>query len=317
MKELIKKCVAECIGTFALVFFAVGTACVTQNIVAIALSFGLVIVVMAYSVGSISGCHLNPAVSVAMYTMGKIDLKTFLGYVIAQFAGAILGAFCIYSAIRMPFPPDYHMTAFGVNLLISREYSVGSVISSFFFEFILTLVFVYVIIHSVSSESIGNKAGLYIGATLVLVHLLGINLTGTSVNPARSFGPALVSLFFGNSADAIAQVWVFILAPLGGGVLAAFLYKFFHTKTDEGELNEYIKEIEAKREEKKKKKELRALNKSEKDSAKKSSEKNKKPQPQDEEEYEDGEYEDDDEEYDDDEYEDDDEEYEDEEDDKE
>jgi aquaporin Z len=174
-----------------------------------ALAFGLVIVAMAYSIGNISGCHINPAVSIAMLVSGKLSFKDFIGYVIAQVAGAIAGA-----ALLLPiFGAD---CGFGANALFE-----GNIGLSILIEVILTFVFVIAILGVTSKTENGAVAGLVIGLTLTLVHILGIALTGTSVNPARSIGSAVFA-----GGEALKNVWVFIVAPLAGGVLAAITYKF-------------------------------------------------------------------------------------------
>lgn len=212
----IKKYIAEFIGTFVLVLFACGTAavvgCSAENgtgYLLTALAFGLVIVAMAYSIGNISGCHINPAVSIAMLVSKKMSVKDFFGYIIAQFAGAIAGA-----AVLMAFVGKE--SGLGANALYKENIWLSLAI-----EVILTFVFVIAILGVTSKESNGAVAGVVIGLSLTLVHILGISFTGTSVNPARSFGPAL---FMGGAA--LQNVWVFIVAPLVGGVLAALVYKF-------------------------------------------------------------------------------------------
>jgi len=222
--ESIKKYVAEFIGTFVLVLFACGTAamvgCSTTSFdaayVLTALAFGLVIVAMAYSIGNVSGCHINPAVSIAMLVSSKMSVKDFIGYVIAQFAGATAGAAVLMAIIG-------EEKGLGANGLFE-----GDVVKSLIIEVILTFVFVIAILGVTSKVENGNVAGLVIGLTLTLVHIFGIAFTGTSVNPARSFGPAL---FVGG--DALSNVWVFIVAPLAGGVLAALVYKFLAGKKAE------------------------------------------------------------------------------------
>ena len=216
-----KKYLAECLGTFVLVFFACGTAAalgcsgseVNAAYLLTALAFGLVIVAMAYSIGHVSGCHINPAVSIAMLVAGKMTLKDFIGYVVAQFAGATIGA----AALRGVLGPE---SGLGTNRLYQ-----GNIGASLIIEIVLTFVFVFAILGVTSKEKDSSVSGLVIGLTLVLVHILGIHFTGTSVNPARSFGPAL---FVGG--DALASVWVFILAPLVGGVLAALVWKALSTE---------------------------------------------------------------------------------------
>ncbi|MBR6939918.1 MAG: aquaporin [Clostridia bacterium] len=217
----LKKYVAECIGTFVLVFFACGTAAAIgcdepANYLAVAIVFGLVIVAMAYSIGNVSGCHINPAVSIAMLVSGKMSVVDFIGYIVAQFIGAIAGA-----AAMIPFLGKD--CGFGANALFE-----GSIGKSFAIEVILTFVFVLAILGVTSKIENSSVAGLVIGLSLTLVHILGIHFTGTSVNPARSFGPALFA-----GGDALSSVWVFILAPLVGGVIAALCYKFLDSKKAE------------------------------------------------------------------------------------
>ncbi len=221
--NLLRKCTAEFIGTFVLVLFACGTAvvvsCSVENgagYLLTALAFGLVIVAMAYSIGNISGCHINPAVSIAMLVSGKLSVKDFIGYVVAQFAGAIAGAATLMAFVGKE-------SGLGTNGLYE-----GDIALSLLIEVILTFVFVLSILGVTSKKENGAVAGIVIGLSLTLVHILGIYFTGTSVNPARSFGPAL---FVGG--DALANVWVFLLAPLVGGVLAALVYKFLEGKKAE------------------------------------------------------------------------------------
>lgn len=215
--ENIKKYVAEFIGTLVLVLFACGTAAVVgcngaepnAAYLLTALAFGLVIVAMAYSIGNISGCHINPAVSIAMLVSGKMTVKDFIGYIVAQFAGAVAGAAILMGILGSN-------ASLGQNGLYQ-----GDVVKSLIVEVILTFVFVLAILGVTSKPEFSKVSGLVIGFTLTLVHILGIHFTGTSVNPARSFGPAL---FVGG--DALTNVWVFLLAPLAGGVLAALVWKF-------------------------------------------------------------------------------------------
>ena len=211
MKNL-KKYVAEFIGTFVLVLFACGVAgqiCdgSTPGLIGTALAFGLVIVAMAYSIGNISGCHINPAVSIAMLVNKKITLKEFCGYVIAQYCGATAGAALLYAIVG-------DSAKLGANGLYQDNPWL-----SFIIEVILTFVFVIAILGVTSKAENGNVAGLVIGGALVLVHLLGISFTGTSVNPARTFGPAIFS-------GSLNIYWVFLLAPLAGGILAALVYGY-------------------------------------------------------------------------------------------
>lgn len=211
-----KKYLAEFIGTLVLVLFACGTAacvgCSAENgtgYLLTALAFGLVIVAMAYSIGNISGCHINPAVSIAMLVSGKLTVKDFIGYVVAQFAGATAGAALLMLLVGKD-------SGLGANALYNND-----ILLSLLIEIILTFVFVIAILGVTSKAENSAVAGIVIGLSLTLVHILGISFTGTSVNPARSFGPALLV-----GGDALVNVWVFIAAPLIGGVLAALCYKF-------------------------------------------------------------------------------------------
>ena len=209
-----KKYIAEFVGTFVLVLIGCGVAVVTAaNVVATALAFGLAIVAMAYSIGNISGCHVNPAVSLAMLLSKKMSVKDFIGYVIAQVLGALAGA-AILGVILSSFD------ALGANGF-GDSMGAENMWIALLVEVILTFIFVVAILGVTSKKEYGSVAGLVIGLTLVLVHLIGISLTGTSVNPARSLGPALLQ-----GGEALAQVWVFIVAPLVGGALAALFHKF-------------------------------------------------------------------------------------------
>lgn len=221
--ESIKKYIAEFIGTFVLVLFACGTAAavgcstVDPNVAYLltALAFGLVIVAMAYSIGNVSGCHINPAVSIAMLVSGKMSVKDFVGYVVAQCLGAIAGAALLGYFLGFD-------CGFGANGLYN-----GDVLKSLAIEVVLTFVFVLAILGVTSKIENGKVAGIVIGLTLTLVHIFGIHFTGTSVNPARSLGPAIFA-----GGEALANVWVFIVAPLVGGVLAALVYKAIAPKAE-------------------------------------------------------------------------------------
>lgn len=213
---IVKKFLAECIGTFVLVFFGCGTAVVAQcsldnypGYLLTALAFGLVIVAMAYSIGNVSGCHINPAVSLGVLLSGGMSVQEFGQYVAAQFLGAILGA----GALSLFVGAD---SGLGSNGLYQ-----GNIGLSLLIEIILTFVFVMTVLGVTDREENCPVVGLVIGLSLTLVHILGIAFTGTSVNPARSFGPALFA-----GGPALTNVWVFIVAPLIGGALAAFCYKY-------------------------------------------------------------------------------------------
>lgn len=225
--ELFKKACAEFIGTFVLVFVACGVAAATGgNLVATSLAFGLVIVAMAYSIGRVSGCHINPAVSLGCAITKRMTWKEFFVYIAAQILGGFVGAVTVFGVFRMA---DVNLvgnacnyaTGYAVNGL-----TTGGVISALLAEIVLTAIFVYTILN-VTDENAGhgNIAGIVIGLTLTLVHLIGINITGTSVNPARSIATAFADLIYNGSTAALAQVWMFIVAPLVGALLAALIYK--------------------------------------------------------------------------------------------
>ena len=217
-----KKYFAEFLGTLVLVLFGTGVAVVTNgNVLITALAFGLAIVAMAYSIGSISGCHVNPAVSLAMYLNKKISLKEFGLYALAQFIGAICGSAILYLIL---YNSDLGVLALGANGYGALSGYNISLFGAMVVEVVLTFVFVYVILGVTSDETKSNVAGLVIGLTLAFVHLFGITLTGTSVNPARSLAPAI---FLGG--EALKQVWVFIVFPLVGAALATFTFKYLNS----------------------------------------------------------------------------------------
>ena len=215
MTEGVRKYLAEFIGTFVLVLVACGVAVVCQcslgnfaGYLLTALAFGLVIVAMAYSIGNVSGCHINPAVSIGVFLNGGMELTDFIGYVAAQFLGAIAGA----AVLRFLIGTELGL---GCNGLYD-----GSIMKSLIVEIILTCIFVLAVLGATSKIENSHVAGLVIGGSLTLVHLFGIYFTGTSVNPARSFGPALLL-----GGESLKVVWVFIVGPLIGGVIAALLWK--------------------------------------------------------------------------------------------
>lgn len=227
-----KKYICECIGTAVLVLFGCGTAIITGNIVATALAFGLAIVAMAYVIGNISGCHVNPAVSLAMLINGKMSVKDFIFYVIAQVIGAFIGAGILYFILSQA---DLVSQAGGIAQIglgangFGEQSSLGlGMWGALVTELILTFVFVYTILGVTSDEKKSNVAGIVIGLTLAFVHIIGISLTGTSVNPARSLAPAAVMGMVGNM-EALQQVWVFIVAPFVGAAIAAVVYRFLNT----------------------------------------------------------------------------------------
>lgn len=222
-----KKYIAEFIGTMVLVTMGCGTAMLVgcdaaagSGYLLTALAFGLSIVAMAYSIGNISGCHVNPAVSLGVFMRGGISSKDFIGYVVAQVLGAFAGALLLFGIFAMGGVTD-QTGGLGTNGLAGVN---GNPIAGLLVEIVLTFIFVLNILGVTSPKfKHGSFAGLIIGLTLTFVHIFGIGLTGTSVNPARSFGPAIVCLFSGNFAP-LASVWVFIVGPLIGAFLAAIVY---------------------------------------------------------------------------------------------
>ena len=223
-----KSYIAEFIGTLALVTLGCGTAMLVGcnaaagcGYLLTAFAFGLTIVGMAYCVGNISGCHINPAVSLGVLMTDGMTVKDFIGYVISQCLGALAGSGLLALIFKLGGVKD--MTGgLGTNGLAGVN---GSVAAGLIVEIVLTFFFVFTILGVTSKKgNHGSFAGVVIGFTLVLVHILGIGLTGTSVNPARSFGPAVVAAIGGNTAP-IASLWVFIVAPLIGAALAAVIWK--------------------------------------------------------------------------------------------
>ncbi len=226
-----KKYFAEGLGTFALVLFGCGAATIASvstagpagiGLLGISLAFGLAVVAMAYTIGPISGCHINPAISIAMLAAGKLSMKDTVGYVISQCIGAIAGAGVLY------------LLATGTTGFTMPEWGLGSngwgdgylgaynMQAALIAEFVFTFLFIMVIFGTTAKNASPQMAGLAIGIALVLIHLVVIPITGTSVNPARSLGPAL---FAGGMA--LSQLWLFIVAPIAGGLFAAAVRKVF------------------------------------------------------------------------------------------
>jgi aquaporin Z len=228
---MVRKFAAESIGTAVLVFFAVGVATLTfgfhadgssfiAGVVATALAFGLTLLALAYVLGPISGCHVNPAVTLGVLLAGRMTLKEALNYWVAQFIGGVAGALVLWGMFSSS--PDYSRSGTGLG---ADGWGAGSYIhigvgGAFLAEVVLTAMFVFVILGVTTKAANAATAGVVIGLTLTVVHLIGIPITGTSVNPARSLGPALIV-----GGTALHQVWLFILAPLVGGALAAGLHR--------------------------------------------------------------------------------------------
>ena len=227
-KTSIKKYMAEAIGTCVLVLVGCGTAMITGGaIITTAFAFGLVIVGMAYCIGNISGCHINPAVSFAVWLNKGMSNRDFGCYVASQFAGSLIGTallrfiFDLGDICDATTPPKEEW-GMGANTLKG----VGdNILAGLIVEIILTFIFVMVILGVTSKKANhGSFGGLIIGLSLTMVHILGIGLTGTSVNPARSLWPAVFA-----TGDALSQVWIFLLAPMAGAALAAFTYKWLES----------------------------------------------------------------------------------------
>jgi len=217
-----KAYIAEFIGTLVLVFLGCGSAVVlgTSMIgggLPIAVAFGFSVIAMAYVIGNISGCHINPAVSLAMLLRKTISLADFGGYVFSQVCGAIVGA-GLLKLIVVLGASDLS-GALGSNGISNA----GGIWGALFVEILLTTIFVLVVLAITSDKNRGNVAGIIIGLTCCLVHIVGIPLTGTSINPARSIGPALF-----HGGDALKHVWVFIVAPLAGSSLAVLIFSVVH-----------------------------------------------------------------------------------------
>jgi aquaporin Z len=218
-----KKYLAELLGTFVLVFFGTGSAVVAGKsigVLGIALAFGIAVLVMVYAIGSISGCHINPAITIAMLLNGKIGSRDAAMYIIAQCIGAIIASVLLFAI--MTGNPAYTIATDGLG---QNGYGIASpggysLVSGLIAEVILTFIFLMVIFGATSKAAPAGFAGIAIGLSLTTVHLVGIMITGTSVNPARSLGPALVV-----GGTALSQLWLFIVAPIIGAVVAALVWK--------------------------------------------------------------------------------------------
>jgi aquaporin Z len=218
-----KKYLAELVGTFILVLFGCGTAVIAGDkvgILGIAFAFGLALVAAAYGIGPISGCHINPAVSLGVWVAGRMSIGDMIGYWVGQFVGAILAAWVLL--VIAVGTAGYNLAANGLGQDgwgpgYQGEYNLQSAI---LFEFVATLIFVIVILGSTHKTAPPGFAGLAIGLTLVAIHIFGIHITGVSVNPARSLGPALFA-----GGNALKQVWLFLVIPSVGGIVAGLLFR--------------------------------------------------------------------------------------------
>lgn len=232
-----RKLLAELIGTFSLVLFGCGAAVISGisitgpsgiGLLGISFAFGLAVVVMAYAIGGISGCHINPAITISMLVAGKIKAGEAVQYIIGQLTGAVLASGVLY--LIQKGSPGFIMGEWALGSNGWGEGYLGgyNTTSAFITEAVLTFLFLIVIFGTTSKWGNGTMAGLAIGLTLVLIHLVAIPVTGTSVNPARSFGPAVFA-----QGKALTQLWLFIVAPIVGGIAAALVWKgLFETKEE-------------------------------------------------------------------------------------
>jgi aquaporin Z len=219
-----KKYLAELIGTLALVLIGCGSAVIAGGHISytgIAFAFGLTVLAMVYAIGSISGCHINPAITVAMLVAGKIKGKDAIFYIIFQCIGAIIGAGILWAIASGNASFSLAANGLGQNGYGAHSPGDYGLAACFIAEVVLTAIFLFVIFGATHKDAPKGFAGVAIGFTLVLIHLVGIPITGTSVNPARSLGPAV---FVGG--DALAQLWLFIVAPVVGGIIAALIWKY-------------------------------------------------------------------------------------------
>lgn len=229
------KFIAELIGTFGLVLFGCGAAAVAGGttlagtaglgLLGISIAFGLSVVVFAYAIGGVSGCHINPAVTIGVLVAGKISAKDAGVYIIAQFIGATLGAFVLSQILGGQLAGfTAGEWAYGSNGWGKDYQNEYGAVAAFLTEAVLTAIFLFVILGTTSKVGNGTMAGLAIGFTLLLIHLVAIPVTGTSVNPARSFGPAILA-----GGQALSQLWLFIVAPILGAIVGSILWKVVHT----------------------------------------------------------------------------------------
>lgn len=229
-----KKYVAEFIGTCVLTLFGCGAAAITGGVegvlgvLGIAFAFGLAVVAMAFAIGDISGCHINPAVSFGVFLAGGMSLTDFLGYIAAQFLGGIAGAGLLFIFELTTEALDVASDGLGANGYGELSYTGINLGGALLTEVVLTFVFVFVVLAVISKAENGLIAGLIIGLTLTFVHIFGIPLTGTSVNPARSLGPAIFS-----GLTSLIQVWVFIVGPMAGAALAALAFRLLYSGTEQ------------------------------------------------------------------------------------
>jgi aquaporin Z len=223
-----KKYTAELIGTMVLVFIGCGSAVIAGTFIGfsgISFAFGLAVLAMVYAIGSISGCHINPAITIGMLVAGKIKGMDALGYIVAQCIGAIIGAAILW-AVASGLPAyDIAKNGLGQNGFGIHSPAGYSLAACFLAEVVLTAIFLLVVFGATHKNAAKGFAGVAIGFTLVLIHLVGIPITGTSVNPARSLGPAVFA-----GGDALSQLWLFIVAPIIGAIIAAVIWRYIFDK---------------------------------------------------------------------------------------
>ncbi|MFV0431603.1 MAG: aquaporin [Alphaproteobacteria bacterium] len=218
-----QKMIAEFIGTFTLVLFGCGAAVLAGDAVGqlgIAFAFGLAIVAMAYGIGPISGCHVNPAVSLGVFFAGRMSINDLITYIIAQFLGAIAGAAVLYVIASGGTGYELATSGLGQNGFGAASAGGYGLVPAIVFEFVATFIFLVTILGVTAKGQPSHLAGLAIGFTLVLIHIVGIRVTGVSVNPARSFGPALFA-----GATALSQLWVFLVVPSIAAIVAGLAFK--------------------------------------------------------------------------------------------
>lgn len=208
-----KKYIAEAVGTMMLTLVACGVAVMYGHPIATAMAFGAVIVAAAYSIGNVSGCHINPAVSIGFTIAGKMEVKECIKYVVSQIIGAFVGSLLLWACIGKSL-------GFGANV-VNTSFNDITIWTGLLVEVVLTFIFVSTILGVTDKKENGHATGIIIGLTLMLVHLFGIPFTGTSVNPARSIAPAILE-----GGDALSQLWIFIVAPIVGAIMAGLFYTF-------------------------------------------------------------------------------------------
>lgn len=224
------KYLAELAGTFVLVLMGCGSAVIAGahiGFMGISLAFGLSVLIMVYTIGSISGCHINPAITVSMLVARKIGAKDAIGYIVAQCVGALIAAGVLWLIASGKTGYSISSSGLGQNGYGLHSPDQYSLLACFVAETALTAIFLFVIFGSTHDRAPKGFAGLSIGLSLALIHLVGIPITGTSVNPARSLGPAIFA-----GGDALSQLWLFIVAPVLGGIIAAVAWKALFDRTN-------------------------------------------------------------------------------------